>query len=165
MLGGYCGDRVAPAWFTSALQQNLLAVETRITDKLTVMDSKLTVVDSKLAVVDCKLAVVDSKLAVVDSKLAVVDSKIAVVDSKIAVLDSKISNGTALEDSDTLIPPQLNPIESPPPACPTTLHAMCMLETGQDLTSIENYYALSHTGSLKSRLNRLRRMYGVSSIL
>jgi hypothetical protein len=98
-------------------------------------------------------------------KFAVTDSKLAVIDSKLAVINSKIYNGTALEDLDTLIPPQANPTEPPPPPCPTTVRAMRMLESGPDLTSIETYYGLPHNGNLKSRLNRLRRVFGISIVL
>ena len=156
MLGEYCGNLVAPAWFASAsehnhaefasaLEHNRAGLEKKIMDKIADLETKIM---DKIA--DLETKITDNHA----------DLEIKIME-KLAVVDSKISNGTALDDSDNLIPPQVNPIEPPPRACPTTLRAMRSLEIGPDLRSIEDYYALPHTGNL----NRLRRMYGVIVIL
>ena len=98
-------------------------------------------------------AVLQAALQPIRDVIAELRRDIAELRRDIAGLHTSAHNSTITRD-DTVIP-------QPLPNFPRTIHELHSLKPGEQITAIENYYRLSHTGNIETRINRIRRVYGV----
>jgi hypothetical protein len=125
---------LAPAWFAPAMQIALLPVWQKI-DALS------------------------ASIHVLSASIHVLSASIDVLSGTVNNLAILVQNNSASIDDDDIVPPTRNhPV---PIDFPTNVGALRNLSLGPLMISLENYYGLSHHGSLATRRKRIKRVYGL----
>jgi hypothetical protein len=77
-------------------------------------------------------------------------------------IEARQHNAGCFEDNDDIIPPRRG-AQNPPPAAPTTVHALYNLSAAQ-LNVVEAYYGIPQTPNFttQERRRRLAKTYGVT---
>eukprot|EP00597_Dinobryon_sp_UTEXLB2267_P016504 CAMPEP_0201095358 /NCGR_PEP_ID=MMETSP0812-20130820/4055_1 /ASSEMBLY_ACC=CAM_ASM_000668 /TAXON_ID=98059 /ORGANISM="Dinobryon sp., Strain UTEXLB2267" /LENGTH=220 /DNA_ID=CAMNT_0047348797 /DNA_START=21 /DNA_END=683 /DNA_ORIENTATION=- len=105
-----------------------------------------------------------NQVAALTAQLAAHGTQLAAHGTQLAALTVQMRNSTAEHLEDDIFPPPHG--AAPPPAnFPRTVAGLVGLHPGPHLVAIENYYELAHTGDLTTRIRRLRREYGVRTIV
>jgi len=107
---------------------------------------------------------ISQRFTQIDQRFTQIDQRFTQIDQRFTQIERRLGNATANRDSDDIEPPQVGDIP-PPGNFPTTIAALQRLEVGELLTNMENYYGLPHTSGLSKRLRRVRRAYGVGTVV
>ena len=159
-----------PALVNAFAHQNIylapiMVMLTDIQQNQALMRQEITLIQQNQTTIQQNQTLMRQEITAIQQVLTNIETKTAenhlATQQAIAFLNTKVSNATAHLDDDVVEPPQ-NGLVAPNPEFPKTILEIRILQPGLLLISIENYYGLIHTGSINTRIRRVKRAYGVT---
>ena len=100
----------------------------------------------------------------ITGRLTAIETRLTAMEENVREVFTLTKNSMTENLDDTLILPSTYHGVAPA-AMPRTVHDLFRLQAGPEISAIERYLSLAHTGTLADRINRIRRAFGCRRIL
>ena len=150
MVQAVAGEQVVPGWAQEIIQN-------------------IAVLTQNVAVLTQNVAVLTENNDVLTQNYETLNINVAKLLKRTSAAEIKRKNSYVVPNvrnpDEVLFIPPPNDVDEAPDNFPRTIPDFASLTAGNHLLAIENFYGLSHVGSITARAHRLAKEYGIQSTL
>jgi TolA-binding protein len=148
----------------AAFMNTMQTTQTEMNSRIATMQTDISRLETTQTDMVSNMANMATRNADLSYRVGSIQLGMATIQADITSLNTRVQNSSATAGTDSVQPPQRGPYP-PEQDFPRSVLTLASLIDDERLRRIEDYYGLSHEGSLETRTKLVKRAYGVGMAL